>query len=312
MFVVNIGINHKAAPVHIREKFMFPEPFLANALKEMAQLEPVSGCVILSTYNRTEVYADVSDVDGGIAEIKRFLSSCARISMDEIEGLLYTYTRSRALHHLFQVVSGFDPMVPRETGILEQTLNAYRIACEAGATSGIMDTLFRKAISVAQKIYTETGISKNAVSIGAAAVELSKKNFPDLRDKCVLIIGAGKMSELTAGSLLDNGISSVIVSNRSIARAEILSEKFGGKAIKFSEAFEYIQKADIVIVNTSLPYYIIHPSRVNQAMEARAGKPLCFIDVAVPRNVNPLIKNIDGVTLYTIDDIREVIDTSLK
>jgi glutamyl-tRNA reductase len=312
VLIVNIGINYKTAPVQIREKLSFPSSLLTGILKDIKQLNAIRGCVVLSTCNRTEVYAAVYDINIAVNEIKRYLSFRAKIMLPEMEQYLYIFTCSDALQHLFQVTAGLDSMILGETQILGQTGNAYQTAYKAGTTDSIINTMFQKAIAVGKRIRTETRISQNSVSIGSAAVALVKQIYGELRCQSVLIIGAGKISELTVKNLLTNGISSVTVANRSLERAVSIAAKFGGKAIRYCDVFKYITGIDIAIVCTAAIHYIIHPQQIDKVMEARSGKPLCLIDLAVPRNIDPAIKTIKGVNLYTIDDLQDVMDINLE
>lgn len=313
MYLIVVGLNHKTAPVEIREKLSFPEHSLAEALAEVKKIKAVRGCAILSTCNRTEVYAAVLDVEQGLRGIREFLARRCRLSASEIQNYLYNYTLFDVINHLFRVASGLDSMILGETQILGQVRRAYEIACELGATNGVLNTLFLRAITVGKRVRTETEIDRNAVSISYAAVELAKQIFEDgIQGRSVLIVGAGKMSELTAKHLVANGVSTVLVSNRSYDRAVCLAKVFGGKAVKFDELFTYMETADIVISATAATHCIIKPQDIENVMKKRNNKKMFIIDIAVPRDVDPAVGSIEGVSLYDIDDLKNVVDSNLS
>ena len=312
MFIVNLGLNHKTAPLEIREKFSFSENSLPEALDKIRQDACINGCVILSTCNRTEIYAAVIDIKESINAIKSFLSEHSGLDIVEIENHFFVSTCFEAVRHLFCVSSGLDSMILGETQILGQVRKAYEIACKNGSTNHVLNTLFQRAISVGKRVHTETKISQNAVSIGYAAVELVSRIFSDINGKSILIIGAGKISEITVKNLLSKGICSIMVANRSLEKAKVLADKFGGKAINYDELFEYMKDVDIVIACTSATNYIIKFEQVNNLMKLRNYKDICFMDIAVPRNVDPLVTGINGVNLYTIDHLQDVVDSNLE
>lgn len=312
MHVVVVGLNHKTAPVQVREKLAFSEHSLPAALAELKKYPGVGGCVIISTCNRTEIYAAVDEEPAGVEAILDFLARRSGVERAELRGYLYNYGSYTAARHLFRVAAGLDSMVLGETQILGQVKQALAVAQEHQATEKILNTLFRQALTVGKRARTETGIDQNSVSISYAAVELARQIFGTLQDRVVLIIGAGKMSELTALHLVSNGVSGVIVSNRSFERAVRLAEKFGGEAVRFSELFKYMLRADIVISCTAASHYVVRLAEMQQVMEQRGRRKLMIIDIAVPRDVDPAVGNLPGVKLYDVDALQHVIDRNLE
>lgn len=311
MRIAVLGINHKTAPVEIREKLSFSEQSLAKHLLKLKESPGVEGCIILSTCNRTEIYAAFCN-GYGLDCIKNFLSNYAGVKINSIEKYSYIYEQGEMVHHLFRVAAGLDSMVLGETQILGQVRSAYDTARESGATSGVLNTLFQQAITVGKRVRTETGIDQKAVSISYVAVELAKQFFGSLKGLSVLVIGAGEMSELTVKYLVENGVTGVIVSNRSFNNAAELARQFGGKAVKFNELYDYMEAADIIISCTGALHYVVRFKEVTKVMKKFPGKKLMFIDIAVPRDVEPSVRKIDGVSLYDIDDLQNVVDDNLK
>nr|MDA8234004.1 glutamyl-tRNA reductase [Clostridia bacterium] len=312
MFLLTLGLNHKTAPVEVREKLTFPEHTLEDALARLRKMPAIEGCAILSTCNRTEIYATVLDVKQGMGNVRQFLADCLHDEICEIDNYIYTHTLYDSVRHLFKVAAGLDSMILGETQILGQVRMAYQRACEQGATNAILNTLFQQAITVGKRVRTETEIDRNAVSISYAAVELGKQIFGTLAGKSILIIGAGKMSELTAKHLVSNGVTSVWVANRSYDKACSLAEQFGGEAIPFVKLFEYMGKADIVISCTSASHYVITAEDVEAVIATRSDRPLFLIDIAVPRDIDPKVEAVPGVKLYDIDDLQNVVDRNME
>ncbi|KKM08730.1 glutamyl-tRNA reductase [Clostridiales bacterium PH28_bin88] len=311
MYILVVGLNHRTAPVEIRETLAFSRKEMPEALSTLRGKPHVQACAILSTCNRTEVYAAVTDVEVGLAGVHEFLGQSCQKPVAEIRDYLYTHTLYDAVRHLFRVASGLDSMILGETQILGQVREAYQIASEHGATNGVINTFFQQAITVGKRVRTETRIDQNPVSISYAAVELAKHALGDLAGRTVLIVGAGKMSELTVKHLVANGVTTVLVSNRSYDRAEALAQEFGGRAVRFDRLFEHMLNADIVISCTSAPRCVIFPPEVEAVMVQRQGNPMFMIDIAVPRDIDPQVGAIGGVTLYDIDDLQQVVDQNL-
>lgn len=311
MSVISIGVNHKTAPVEIREKLSFSDNSLPDALARLLDQPLILGCVIISTCNRTEIYAHVTDIESGIETIRSFLQHKSGVEPSMINKYTYAFAQHKAARHLFRVAAGLDSMLLGETQILGQVRTAYHLAQKHNATDKVINTLFKQAITVGKRARTETGIDRHAVSISYAAVELAKQIFQDLTGRSVLVIGAGKMSELTAKHLVANGVSGVIVSNRSHDRAECLARQFGGRAVKFDELHRYLEAADIVISCTAATHYVVRASEVQSALTQKPNKKIMMIDIAVPRDIDPAVGKMPGVSLYDIDDLQNVVDSNL-
>ena len=311
MQLVVLGLNHKTAPVEVRECFSFSEEQVKQALKYFRGQEEFSECVLLSTCNRTELYAVVEDADEALPIMRQFLQRMA-VNPPDARKYLFFFTDEDCINHLFRVASSLDSLIIGEGQILSQVKRAYSLARDAENTSTVLNTLFHRAIAVGKKVRTVTHIAYSAVSVSYAAVEMAKKAFGDLTESNVLLVGAGQMSELTARHLVANGVKTVFVSNRNYKRAVELANKFQGIAINFENYIEAANKADIVITSTGAPHYMIRTKDVVRLMQQREGRPLIFIDIAVPRDVEPEVGEIHGVTLYNIDDLEAVVATNIK
>ncbi|MEG6615463.1 glutamyl-tRNA reductase [Peptococcaceae bacterium 1198_IL3148] len=312
MLIVAVGVNHRTAPVEVREKLSFPAHTLPDDLKRLQSYSGIDGCAIISTCNRTEIYVTPYELDEGLNAIWHFLSKHSGLDISEIKNCTFCHSLYDAVRHLFRVSAGLDSMILGETQILGQVREAYEIALKTGTTNSVINTLFKQAIVVGKRVRTETGIDKNAVSVSYAAVELAKQKFGNLNGRSVLVVGAGKMSELTAKHLVSNGVSGVIVSNRSYDRAEMLAEKFNGQAVKFEELFKHMHSADIIISSTAARHYVIRYADMLELMHIKKNKSLILIDIAVPRDIDPRVGEIPGVTLYDIDDLQMVVDNNLE
>ena len=312
MHIVVVGLNHKTAPVELREKLHFPSETIENPLKRVTSLLQVSEGMILSTCNRVEVVAVTKDILEGIEEIRNFLSSYHDISMSQLDSHLYSYNSYDAIKHIFQVASGLDSMVVGEPQILGQLKEAYRLANKHKTADVILHRFLHRAFSVAKKVRTETKIATSAVSISYAAVELAKKIFDILKDKVVLLIGAGEMSELAARHLSNHGVKEILIANRTHSRAVKLAEELGGRPVVFEDITLFLDQVDIVISSTGSPDYIIRFDDVVRALKIRKHKPMFFIDIAVPRDIDPRINDISNVYLYDIDDMEGVVGTNIK
>ncbi len=310
MQLVVLGLNHKTAPVEVRECFSFSEEQVKTALKHIDTCEEISECVILSTCNRTEMYAVVDDVEDGLPVMQQFVAHLAGRDYDNT--YFFYHTEEDCIRHLFRVAASLDSLVVGEGQILSQVKKAYSLARDAGTTSTVLNTLFHRAIAVGKKVRTETRIAYSAVSVSYAAVELAKKVFGDLSNSNVLILGAGEMSELTARHLVENGVQTVFVSNRKFERAIQLADKFRGVAVPFEDFMKCAVQADIVITSTGAPHYIIRTWDAAHLMPRRQGRPIIFIDIAVPRDVEPEVAAIAGVTLYNIDDLEAVVESNMR
>lgn len=312
MHIVVVGLNHKTAPVELREKLAFPSDTIEEPLRRVTSIPQVSEGLILSTCNRVEVLAVVRDVGEGIEEIRNFLSSHHRVPMSRLDASLYSYDSYDAIKHIFQVASSLDSMVIGEPQILGQLKEAYSLASKHKTSGVILHKFLHKAFLVGKKVRTETRIASAAVSISYAAIELAKKIFATLENKVVMLVGAGEMSELAARHLLNHGVRDILIANRTYSRAERLAKEFDGRPIVFEDLTLFLDQVDIVITSTGSSHYTIRYNDVRRALKIRKYKPLFFIDIAVPRDVEPRINDIENVYLYDIDDLRGVVDANIK
>jgi glutamyl-tRNA reductase len=312
MNIIVVGLSHHTAPLEIREKLAFESNGIESPLRELTALPDISEGIIVSTCNRVEVYAVAHDIAGGIARIKRFLADFHRIPFSTLEPHLYGYHGERAVRHVFRVAASLDSLVVGEPQILGQIKAAYGYAAEYGTSGLILNRFLHKAFSVAKRIRTETRIASSAVSIAFAAVELAKKIFDDLSDKTVLLVGAGEMGELSARHFISNGVRGVLVANRTFERAERLAEEFDGRPVRFEDLFDHLHKADIVLSSTGAPHFIIGPKDVVQVLRRRKQRPMFFIDIAVPRDIDPAVNELENVYLYNTDDLRGVVESNLE
>ena len=312
MELLVVGLNHKTAPIEIRECLAFPEDKMAEALSKVHALPPLKENIILSTCNRVEVYAATRETEKAIHELKEFLSQYHGIPLKEFEKSLYFHIGEEAVRHIFRVASSLDSMVVGEPQILGQIKDAYDISQQTKTSGLILHRLLHRAFHVAKRVRTETKIGNSAVSVSFVAVELAKKIFDTLERKTVLLIGAGEMSELAAQHLVSGGIEKVLVTNRTYERAVNLSQQFKGEAIPFEEMSQGLRKADIVISATDAPQYLIRHDQVSKVMKDRKQKPIFFIDIADPRDIEPKVGGIENVYLYNIDDLQKVVNDNIQ
>ncbi len=314
MDILVVGINHKSAPVEIREQLAFSASKLTEALVQFRKCFPSSEIVILSTCNRVELYAcspkNPSELTG--ESILDFLAEIHALEKERFRENIYIHKNLEAIKHLFFVTSSLDSMVLGETQILAQVKEAYSTACTNASTGKIFHQLFQQALNVAKEVHTHSNIAKGKVSISSVSVEFAERIFQDFSDKTVFIIGAGEMAELVLKSLVERGTKTVMVSNRSYDRAVALASEFGGKAVRFDCLAEELAKADIVISSTSAPHYVLHPEHAKEAMRIRKGAPMFLIDIAVPRDINPEVGNIENIYLYDIDDLQGVVSQNME
>ncbi len=312
MNIIVVGLSHKTAPVEIRERVAFSPTAMDKPLAEMTALPAITEGVIVSTCNRVELYATSRDVDAAIGQLKRFLSTFHGIPLEQLESHLYEYQGEEAIRHVFRVSASLDSMVIGEPQILGQIKTAYGYATEFKTVGLILNRFLHKAFSVAKRVRTETDIASNAVSVSFAAVELARKIFGTLDNKKVLLIGAGEMCELAARHFLNNGAASVMVTNRTYERAEKLAEEFQGQAIPFEEFPQRLHQVDIVLTSTGAPNFILGHDKVEEVIRQRKNKPMFFIDIAVPRDIDPKVNKIDNIYLYDVDDLQGVVQANLK
>jgi glutamyl-tRNA reductase len=311
MYVLLTGINHQTAPIEIREKFAFDPNRLAETYDQIKN-EEVEGLVILNTCNRTEIYATARDIEAGQKHLKSFLHSYSGLSAEEVDKYVYQPNCYAAIDHLFRVSSGLDSMILGETQVLGQVKEAYQKAQELKASDGVLNSLFQKALYVGKKVRTETAIDQHPVSVSYAAVELAKKILGSLEGKTVLVVGAGEIGDLTTKYLLQNGVNSVIVSNRSYDKAVEMAGLLNGRAVRFDQLSEELRNADIVISCTAASHYVIKEENCREALLERQGQNIILIDIAMPRDVDPALRNIDGVYIYDIDDLQGVINMNFS
>lgn len=313
MNLIVLGINHDTAPVEIREKLSFPESKIPESLRRLDSSSPdVLEKVILSTCNRVEIYARVTDIKLGVESLKNFLCETHGVTRDDLESATYFYALEDAVEHLFKVASALDSMVIGEPQILGQVKGAYKAAREQAVTGSILNNLFERSFSVAKRIRTETAIAENAVSVSYAAVELARKIFGELTGKCVLLIGAGEMIELAAKHLVAQGVETVLVSNRTYDRAVELATRFNGEAIRFDDLHEELKRCDIVISSTGAPHFVVRKELALQVIGERNNRPMFFIDIAVPRDIEPSVNEIDNCYVYDIDDLKNVVEANME
>ena len=312
MNIIVVGLSHKTASVEIREKVAFSPNSIEKPLKALVGLDGIIEGVIVSTCNRVEIYATTRDIAGGIARIKRFLADYHQVACDLLESHLYSYHGEEAIRHVFRVASSLDSMVVGEPQILGQIKTSYGYAAEYKASGIILNRFLHKAFSVAKRVRTETKIASSAVSVSFAAVELARKIFGSLTDKTVLLIGAGEMCELAARHFLTNGAKGVMVTNRTFERAQKLADEFGGEALPFEELFVHLHKADIVLTSTGAPHAIITPPDLEEVIRRRRMRPMFLIDIAVPRDIDPAVNDLDAAYLYDMDDLQQVVAANLE
>lgn len=312
MDILLMGLNYKTAPVEIREKFTFTDDSTARALHLLSQTKSIVESVILGTCNRTEIYVVCDQLHTGRFYTRNFIADWFGVDKDTFQQHLYIKEGTEAIEHLFRVACGLDSMVMGETQILGQVRDAFLLAQEQKVTGTVFNTLFRQAITLAKRAHTETGIGQNAVSVSYAAIELGKKIFGSFAGKQVLIIGAGKMSELTAKHLHANGATDVVVANRTRERAIALAEKFQGKACTMEELPDALRAADIVISSTGASGYVVTKEQLKPLLKQRKNRPLFMIDIAVPRDLDPALHELDNVYLYDIDDLEGIVASNLE
>lgn len=307
-----VGLSHRTAPVEVREKLAIPETALPEALDALKRHDGVREGLILSTCNRVEVFASGETSIELTAALPRFLSEYRGLPLASIHRYLYEYSGRDAIRHVFRVAASLDSMVIGEPQILGQVKSAYAASRAAGMANGLLDEVMTRAFGAAKRVRSETGIAEAAVSISYAAVELARRIFGSLEGKQVLLIGAGKMSELAALHLGRSGVASIVVANRSPERARELASLFRGKWVGFEDLFDHIAQADIIISSTGAQDFIVRKEHGSRFLARRKNRPMFFIDIAVPRNIDPALNDIDNIFLYDIDDLQHVVEANLK
>lgn len=313
MSVIVIGINHRTAPVTLREKFAFPESQIPGALERLRQSGLAREAVILSTCNRVEIYAatDSSNAETFHA-LRHFLLKDHVDAQATMGDAIYTLDEPQSLQHLFRVASGLDSMVLGETEVLGQLKQAYDLALRHKHTGSCLNKAFQKAFNVAKQIRTDTGIQKGSVSVASVAVELAEKVFNSLEHRTVMVIGAGDTSEKTARAMLSRGAARLLVTNRTLENAQALADLLGGHAVPFDHWESEFQRVDIIVSSTSAGRYILDRLKLEPLMRMRNNHPLLLVDIAVPRDIDPGVNDLDNVYLYNIDDLQSIASDYLK
>lgn len=311
MNIILLGLNHKTAPLEIREKLSCAAPEGISPLREIMRIDGVREAFYLSTCNRTEIFFRVDDApEETITRMKTLIRERGNFRPEEMDRHFYLYLDEQAIHHLFRVAASLDSMVMGEPQILGQVKESYREAVDNDATGILLNKILHHAFRVAKRVRTETGIASHAVSVSYTAVELAKKIFGNLAGKTVLLIGAGEMSELAARHLMQNGASRILIANRTFERSLPLADLFKGEAIRFDDLEQRLRETDIVITSTGAPGYIISKDMVASALHRRKNRLLFLIDIAVPRDIDPETARLDNVYLYNIDDLQDIVDAN--
>ena len=310
MPLILVGLNHRTAPVDVRERLNIPDAKLVETTAALASIGGVDGAAVLSTCNRVEAIVSTRDEDV-IELLVEWLTASANAARAELEKHLYILRHGDVVKHLFRVASGLDSMILGEPQIGGQVKKAFLTAQQLGTLDALLQQLFDNTMRVAKKVRTDTGIGEHAVSVPFAAVELAKKIFGDLRGLQVLLVGAGDMGELTAEYLHEQEVKQVFVANRSFERAVELANRFEGAAVQFDRIDEQLASCDIVIASTTAPHFLVETHHVTRALEARKMRNLFLIDLSVPRNINPAVARIEGAYLYNVDDLQQVADANL-
>src|SRR6185312_7723627 len=314
MSIVLIGVNHKTAPVEVRELLAFSDSACADSLRSLIDGELLREGLIVSTCNRVEIVTSTANdrLNQGVERITDFLSSSRNLPREAFSSHVYQHVDDQAIRHLFRVASSLDSMVVGEPQVLGQVRRAYSQAVEAGTAGRVLNRLIHHAFHVAKRVRAETGIAASAVSISYMAVELGKKIFGSLRGRSVLLIGAGEMAELSARHLLSAGVSQVLVTNRTESAAAKLANEFGGKAVSFNSFADHLAEADIVICSTGADEYVVTAEMAHAALGRRRNRPAFFIDISVPRNIDPAIGSLSNLFVFDIDDLESVISSNIR
>lgn len=310
MSLIALGINHRTAPVDIRERVTFPPERVGEALRDLAQLPQVHEAAILSTCNRTELYCELEQQDS--QALVDWLCRFHRLSREQLQAFLYIHTDQAAIRHMFRVAAGLDSMILGEPQILGQMKTAFQSATAAGTLDRQLNKLFQHTFTVAKQIRTDTAIGASPVSVAFAAVTLARQIFGDLSQQTALLIGAGETIELTARHLADHNLGRMIVANRTAERAHRLAAAFNGYAIALSEMPTHLAEADIIISSTASQLPILGKGAVERALKVRKHRPMFMVDIAVPRDIEAEVAELSDVYLYTVDDLQDVIQENLK
>ncbi len=308
MHIVLVGANHRSCPIELRERLAFSREQLPSALAALRQELGVAEATILSTCNRVEIYAAVPQLDGTVDRLSAFLSRRSEVARSTLEPRLYAYTEPESIRHLFAVASGLDSMVIGETEILQQVKCAYELARLNGTTGKVFNTLFQKALNTGKTVQAKTALGRGCVSVGTVAIELAQKIFSDLKPYTVLLVGAGKMGELTLKHLSARGVTKIRILNRSLDRAQELAAQYGGLAHRLADWAVQMVDADIVMTSTASARFLVTQPDVAAIMRQRRHRPLCLIDLGVPRNIDPAVGQLENVYLFDVDDLQGLVN----
>ncbi|MCU7960278.1 MAG: glutamyl-tRNA reductase [gamma proteobacterium symbiont of Bathyaustriella thionipta] len=310
MNLIALGLNHQTAPVDFRERTAFAPDVIGDALRNLQARDYISEAAILSTCNRTEIYCAVTH-DDGAADVEKWMGSFHDIEQKQLSPYLYLHRDNEAVQHLFRVACGLDSMVLGEPQILGQVKMAYQTATAATTTGKLLRRLFQHTFAVAKQVRTDTSIGNSPVSVAFAAVDMARRIFSDLSRQTVLLVGAGETIELAARHLQQQGIGRIIVANRTLERAQQLANHFNGSAITLTDMSSHLAEADMVISSTASPIPVLGKGAVERALKARRHQPMLMIDIAVPRDIEPEVADLNDIYLYTVDDLKEVIQENL-
>ncbi len=310
--ILLLGVNHQTAPVHVRERLAFDDSGVRTALAHLVDRETIEEAIIVSTCNRVEVLASGSESGACLERVKTILGWGRGSSGVELEDHLYVHHDQAAVRHLFRVASSLDSMVLGEPQILGQVREAYRLGVDAGTVGRNLTPLMQSAFAAAKRVRTETAIGVNAVSVSYVAVELGRKIFGALKDKVVLLVGAGEMAELAVQHLVESGVSSVLIANRTRDRAEAFAERHGARVVDFDSLAASLDEPDIVICSTAATDFVLTADDVRAAQDRRRSRPLCVIDISVPRQVDPASADLSNVFVFDIDDLQRVVGSNMK
>jgi len=306
------GVSHKTAPVEVRERLAFAEATVPGALRALLAREGIMEAMVLSTCNRVEIVVSADDRVDPLASVDAFLHESRGMLPEKLGPCLYHHEGREAVHHLFRVASSLDSMVIGEPQILGQLKSSYAVAKANDCLSGLLEAVVTRAFGVAKRVRSETGVGQMAVSVSYAAVELARKIFGSLSGRTVMIVGSGKMSELAARHLRRSGASHIFVTNRTYERAQELAAVFQGTPVEYHRFLGMLPEVDIVITSSGAPHYILNKEEMQRVIAARRNKPAFLIDIAVPRNIDPAVNEIDNVFLYDIDDLQGVVNANLR
>jgi glutamyl-tRNA reductase len=311
MPILMIGLNHKVAPVEVRERLAFSADRIPGALEQLIndEVPEIKEVVLLSTCNRTEVYICTCDSTEGETRLREFLAERAKLPPEQLQSMLYVLQGEEAVEHLMQVAAGLDSLVLGENEILGQVRSAAEIAHDAGATGPILSALFRYSVQAGKRARSETEIGRGEISVASVVVEMAEGAFGPLNDRTALLIGAGKISTITARALVKAGLHCVMIANRTFEKAQKLAKNLNGTAVHFDRLDDVLARADIVICSTGAPHIVLHSDAVAKAQKMRFSRPLLVADLAVPRDADPEIASIPGVQLANIDDLDVIVKT---